>query len=117
MKERVIRHKSKRFAVRAIRLYHHLSDQKRELVLSKQLLRSGTSIGANEREAERAQSGKDFISKMNIALKEAAESEYWIQLLHETEYLIPTEFKSIAEDCGELNRLLIAIAKTSNVNP
>lgn len=68
------------------------------------------------REAERAQSKKDFISKMNIALKEAAESEYWIELLHETDYLRPAEFNSIYEDCGELNRLLIAIVKASNAS-
>ena len=110
----VIREKSTRFAVRVVRLYQHLSEQKREFVLSKQLLRSGTSIGANVREAGRAQSKKDFISKMNIALKEAAESEYWLELLHETDYLTASEFSSIAEDCGELNRLLISIVKTSN---
>lgn len=113
----IIKDKSKRFAVRVIRLYQHLTEQKREFVLSKQLLRSGTSIGANVREAGRAQSKKDFVSKMNIALKEAAESEYWLELLYETEYLTKAEFESIASDCGELNRLLISIVKTSNTNP
>lgn len=114
MKESVVVEKSKRFAVRVIRLYQHLTENKREFVLCKQLLRSGTSIGANVREAGRAQSKKDFISKMNIALKEAAESEYWLELLHETDYLTPAEYQSIAADCGELNRLLISIVKTSN---
>lgn len=113
----IIKDKSKRFAVRVVRLYQHLTEQKREFVLSKQLLRSGTSIGANVREAGRGQSKKDFVSKMNIALKEAAESEYWLELLYETEYLTKAEFESIASDCGELNRLLISIVKTSNTNP
>ena len=113
----IVKEKSKQFAVRVIRLFQHLTEQKREFVLSKQLLRSGTSIGANVREAGRAQSKKDFISKMNIALKEAAESEYWLELLHETDYLTPSEFDSISEDCGELNRLLISIVKTSNQHP
>lgn len=116
MSKDIVKEKSKRFAVRVVRLYQHLCENKREFVLSKQLLRSGTSIGANVREAGRAQSKKDFISKMNIALKEAAESEYWIELLHETDYLSKAEFDSIAENCGELNRLLISIVKTSNTN-
>ena len=114
MKDNVIKDKSKVFAVRIIRLYQHLVDNKREFVLSKQLLCSGTSIGANVREAGRAQSKKDFISKMSIALKEAAESEYWLELLHETDYLTPSEFNSIINDCIELNKLLISIVKTSN---
>ncbi len=116
MKGNVISDKSKRFAVRVIRLYQHLTEHKREFVLSKQLLRSGTSIGANVREAGRAQSKKDFTSKMNIALKEAAESEYWLELLQETDYLTRPEYDSLAQDCGELNRLLISIVRTSNTN-
>ena len=112
----IIHEKSKAFAVRVIRLYQYLTDTKREFILSKQLLRSGTSVGANVREAGRAQSKKDFISKMNIALKEAAESEYWLELLHETDYLTDTEFESISADAGELNRLLISIVKTANKN-
>lgn len=112
----VVRGKSKVFAVRVVRLYQHLSEQKREYVISKQLLRSGTSIGANVREAERAQSKKDFISKMNIALKEAAESEYWLEILYETDYLTKQEFDSIYTDCGELNRLLISIVKKSRAD-
>jgi four helix bundle protein len=99
----IIHAKSKVFAVGVIRLYQHLTDTKREFVLSKQPLRSGTSVGANVREAGRAQSKKDFISKMNIALKEAAESEYWLELLHETDYLTDTEFESNSADAGELN--------------
>ena len=116
MGEDVVKEKSKHFAIRVIRLYQYLTDNKKEFVLSKQLLRSGTSIGANVREAGRAQSKKDFISKMNIALKEAAESEYWLELLYETDYLNEIEFKSITDDISELNRLLISIVKTSRNN-
>jgi len=105
--------KSKTFAVRIVRLYKHLSDKNREYVLSRQLLRSGTSIGANVREAAQGQSKKDFVSKMGIALKEAVETEYWLEILHETGYLKPKEFASIMPDCQELCRMLIAIVKTS----
>jgi len=123
--ENVIVLKSKAFAVRIVRLYQHLTDVKKEFVLSKQLLRSGTSIGANVREAHRGQSKKDFTSKMNIALKEAAETEYWLELLNETGYFQSTNynaqstndaFESIYKDCNELNKLLIAIVKSTNQN-
>ena len=114
MTNNIILSKSKVFAIRIIRLYKYLQDSKNEYVLSKQLLRSGTSIGTNIREVSVAQSKKDFISKMNIALKEAAETEYWLELLYETEYLSKTEFDSIKEDCAEINKLLISIVKTSN---
>ena len=113
MAENIILNKSKKFAVRVIRLYQFLTNTKKEFVLSKQFLRSGTSVGANVREAHNSQSKKEFIAKMNIALKEAAESEYWIELLHETDYLNEQEFLSIRSDCGELNRLLISIIKAS----
>jgi four helix bundle protein len=108
--------KSRVFAIRVIRLYQYLSEVKKEFVLSKQLLRSGTSIGANVHEASNAQSKKDFLSKMNIALKEATESEYWIDLLKETNYLNGQEFQSIISDCGEINKLLTSIVKTSKSN-
>ena len=108
--------KSKSFAIRVIRLYQFLSGQKKEFVLSKQLLRSGTSVGANVKEAINAQSKKDFISKMNIALKEAAESEYWIELLYETEYITKKEYESLANDISEINKILISIIKTSRKN-
>jgi len=110
----VIVEKSKAFAVRVIRLYQYLSKDKKEFVLSKQVLRSGTSIGANVREAHRGQSKKDFASKMNIALKEAAETEYWLELLHGTDYIDSTAYESIYKDCNELNRLLIAIVRSAN---
>jgi len=114
MTENAVLIKSKAFAIRIVKLYQYLVDVKKEFVMSKQLLKSGTSIGANVREASRAQSRKDFVSKMNIALKEAAESEYWLELLYETNYLSEVELSSIMSDCGELNRLLISILKTSN---
>jgi four helix bundle protein len=110
----IVLDKSKAFAVRIVKLYQYLTDSKKEFVLSKQLLRSGTSIGANVREAHNSQSKREFVAKMNIALKEASESEYWLELLHETGYLSEAEFNSIMPDCGELNRLLISIIKTSN---
>lgn len=113
MKNNVISDKSKAFAVRIIKLYKYLTDKQSEYVLSKQLLRSGTSIGANIREAVQAQSKNDFVSKMNIALKEASESEYWLKLLFETDYLSKEQFDSIYSDCNELNKLLIAIVKSS----
>ena len=105
--------KSKAFAVRIIRMYQYLCDEKREYVLSKQVLRSGTSIGANVKEAIRGQSRADFIAKMNIALKEASETEYWLELLQETDYLANEHFSSIYADCQELIRLLTAIVKSS----
>jgi len=113
LKNNVISDKSKAFAVRIIKLYKYLTDKQSEYVLSKQLLRSGTSIGANIREAVQAQSKNDFVSKMNIALKEASESEYWLELLFETDYLSKEQFDSIYSDCNELNKLLIAIVKSS----
>jgi four helix bundle protein len=103
--------KSKAFALRVIRLYKYLCESKREYVLSKQLLRSGTSIGANVREAQRGQSKPDFYSKLNIALKEADESAYWLELLHESEYLTEDEFSSIYKDCNEIIALLVSITK------
>ena len=105
--------KSKTFAVRIIKLYQYLCDDKKEYVLSKQLLRSGTSIGANVKEAIRGQSKADFSAKMNIALKEASETEYWLELLFETDYLSKSQFDSIHGDCVELLKLLTSIVKTS----
>ncbi len=114
MSDNVILDKSKKFAIRIVKLYKYLCENKNEYVLSKQLIRSGTSIGANVREATVSQSKKEFIAKMNIALKEAYESEYWLELLFETDYLSESEFHSIKNDCSELNKLLISIIKSSN---
>ena len=105
--------KSKAFAVRIIRMYQYLCEEKKEYVLSKQVLRSGTSIGANVKEAIRGQSRADFTAKMNIALKEASETEYWLELLMETDYLSQEAYNSIYTDCRELIRLLTAIVKSS----
>ena len=105
--------KSKLFALKIIRLYKFLNYSVRESILSKQLLRSGTSIGANVREALRAQSKPDFISKMGISLKEASESEYWLELLYESNYLDKEVFDSLANDCRELIRMLTAIIKSA----
>ena len=111
-----IEQKSFLFAVRIVKLCEFLQEEKREFILSKQLLRSGTSVGANVVESQQAQSRADFISKLNIALKEAAETNYWLRLLQATDYLSETEFSSIIADCRELERLLTAIVKTSR-NP
>lgn len=115
MKENnVILDKSKAFAVRVIKLYKYLCEDKKEFTLSKQLLRSGTSIGANVKEAVRGQSKPDFVSKMSIALKEASETEYWLELLYETEYLDKVQFDSIYADNQELLKILMSIVKSSN---
>ena len=111
--ENVIEIKSFNFAVRIVNLYKHLTDTKKEYVLSKQLLRSGTSIGANVAEAEQAQSKPDFVSKNNIALKETSETKYWIKLLNATEFLSEKESNSLWADCVELEKLLVSIIKSS----
>ena len=109
----VISEKSKAFALRIIKLYAYLKQNDRDyFVLYKQLLSSGTSIGANVREAIRGQSKPDFYSKMNIALKEASETEYWLELLHESGCLPDDAFKSIYADCQEILKILMAITKT-----
>ena len=110
--DNIIVDKSKVFALRIIRLYQYLKNEKSEFVLSNQLLRSGTSIGANVKEAIRGQSRADFYAKLNISLKEASETEYWLELLHESEYIEEKTFNSIYADCQELIKLLVAITKT-----
>ena len=111
--EQTVARKSFLFAVRIVKLSKHLNTAKKEYVLSKQLLRAGTSIGANIAEAEQAQSKADFISKMNIALKEAVETNYWLRLLQASDYLSDAEFSSIHSDCRELEKMLTAILKTA----
>ena len=113
MKENAILDKSKAFALRIIRLYQYLCEAEKEYVLSKQLLRSGTSVGANVAEAEQAQSRPDFVSKMNIALKETSETKYWIKLLKATDFLSEKESSSLLSDCVELEKLLVSIIKSS----
>ena len=111
--EQTVERKSFFFAVRIVKLSKHLNTAKKEFVLSKQLLRAGTSIGANIAEAEQAQSKADFVSKMNIALKEAVETNYWLRLLQASDYLSDAEFSSIHSDCRELEKMLTAIVKSS----
>ena len=111
--ENPVAEKSRAFAVRVVRLYQRISAEKREYVLSRQLLRSGTSIGANVYEALRAQSRADFASKMGIALKEAQETDYWLDLLHETDYIDDAAFATFQPLIGELLRLLTSICKTA----
>ena len=113
MSENVIITKSKSFAIRIIKLYKYLTSEKQEYILSKQLLRSGTSIGANVREAVSAYSKKDFSAKMGIALKEANETAYWLELLVETDYITKLQFDSIYVDNKEIIRLLSSIVKSS----
>ena len=108
--------KSMRFSVRMVKLYHFLTVDKKEYVLSKQALRSGTSIGANITEAENAFSKREFLAKMYIAFKESCETIYWLQLLHNTGYLTDKEFLSIYNDCLELRQLLSSITKTTREN-
>lgn len=112
--DNVIVEKSKNFSLKIIRIYKILCDDKREFILSKQILRSGTSIGANVKEAIRGQSKADFYAKLFIALKEASETEYWLELLHESGYLSEENFSSIYPDCQEIIKILVAITKTKN---
>ncbi len=111
--ENIIQEKSYSFAIRIVRLYQHLSATKKEFVLSKQLLRSGTSIGANIEEAVGGQSRADFLSKVSIAYKEARESLYWLRLLKDTGYLTSHQFDGISADADELCRILSKIITTT----
>ncbi len=114
--ENVVKNKSFAFAVRVVKLYRYLVDEKKEYVLSKQLLRSGTSVGAMVREAEHAESKNDFTHKLAIAQKEINESIYWLELLKETNYLTATEFESIHQDAVEVIKLITAIIKSTRSN-
>ena len=112
--ENAIEEKSFEFAVRIVNLTKYIRRKEKEYVLTKQLLRCGTSIGANVSEAQRAQSKADFYSKMSIALKETNETYYWLRLLYRTEYLTKAEFESMRNDVDELLRILVAICKTAS---
>ena len=107
----VVRNKSKDFAVRIVKFSRYLTCEKRETVISKQILRSGTSIGANIRESKRAQSTADFYSKLNIALKEADETAYWLEVLYEGEVINKNQYISLYNDCNELIKILTSITK------
>ena len=112
LKDNIILDKSKAFALSIIKLYQYLRNEKKETVMSKQLLRSGTSIGANTREAMRGQTKPDFYAKLNIALKEADETAYWLELLFESDFIDKKQFDSIYSDCEEIISLLVSITKT-----
>jgi four helix bundle protein len=114
MKDNVILNKSYSFALSIIKLFQHLTEDKREFILSKQLIRCGTSIGANVHEAVDAQSRPDFIHKMSISLKEARETQYWLMLLHDSGYI--ADIKEIKQSCDELVFILTAIIKSSKEN-
>ena len=116
MKNNPVEEKSFAFAVRIVNLYKYLTDNKREFVLAKQLLRSGTSIGANVSEAERGQTKADFIAKLSVALKEANETDYWLRLLHATGYLTKAEYDSMNGEIRELIALLTTICKSATSN-
>lgn len=116
MKKNIVKDKSFEFALIIINCYKFLVTEKKEYVLSKQLLRSGTSIGANIRESEHGQSKADFIHKLSISLKEANETEYWIELLHKSDYLDDKQFEQLSDAVIELIKLLTSIIKTSKQN-
>ena len=115
MKDNVIVEKSLDFAVRIVNLYKYLGKEHGEYVMSKQLLRCGTSIGANAAEAQRGQSKADFAAKMSVALKEANETEYWLKLLYRTEYLSKEQYESVYADIQELISILVAICRATNL--
>ena len=116
MKENALIDKSIAFAARIVKLHRYLIKDKKETVISKQIVRSGTSIGANINEANYGQSKADFVSKMHIALKETAETEYWLKLLTMSEYITEDMGQSLLKDCLEIKRMLIASINTAKEN-
>ncbi len=114
MNKNIVKEKSFNFAIRIVKLYKYLTEEKKEFVLSKQVLKSGTSIGANINEAQQGQSKKDFLMKMNISLKECTETKYWIELLSATEYINQEQKESIIKDCIEIEKMLTSIVKTTS---
>lgn len=115
-KNNILNEKSYAFALRIVKAYQYLTTERKEFILSKQLLRSGTAIGALIREAKYAQSNADFIHKLSIAIKEASETEYWLMLLKDSGYIENKMFESIVVDCIELLKLLTSIIKTMKKN-
>ncbi len=115
-KENIIHVKTYAFALRVIKLYKHLTEEKKEYVLSKQVLRSGTAIGALVKESEFAQSKADFINKMHIALKEANETEYWLTLLKDSNYISEESYTSIHPEINEIISILVSIVKSTKAN-
>ncbi len=117
MKENMLIEKSVDFGARIVKLYQYLTKTKHETILSKQILRSGTSIGANVNEAQYGNSKADFIARLHIALKEAAETEYWLHILHKSDYLDENMANSLLADCLEIKRILIASVNTAKSTP
>ena len=109
----IAKDKSMAFSIRIVHLYRYLTDEHKEYVLSKQILRSGTSIGANIAEAIYGSSRKDFVAKLQIALKECAETLYWLELLHNCDYLSPQIYQSMLHDCEELRKILVSSVKSA----
>ena len=109
----IAKEKSMAFSIRIVRLYRYLTDEHKEYILSKQILRSGTSIGANIAEAIYGSSRKDFVAKLQIALKECAETLYWLELLHNCDYLSPQIYQSMLHDCEELRKILVSSVKSA----
>lgn len=112
MNDNIVKDKSEKFAIRIVNLYKYLSESKKEKILSKQILRSGTSIGANLAEAECAISKNDFLAKIYIAFKESSETQYWLKLLKNTDYITNQEFDSLFADCNEITKILVKTIKT-----
>lgn len=116
MKESLVYEKAFKFSINIVDLYKYLNQDKNEYVISKQILRSGTSIGSNIKEGLQAQSRRDFLNKMSISLKEASETEYWLELLIATNYIDADASKILITECKEMNRMLSSIVKTTKMN-
>ncbi len=116
MKENILKEKAYKFALRIVKLYQYLADEKREFVMSKQVLRSGTSIGSNIEEANQAQSKLDFIHKLSISQKESFETHYWIRILRDSNFLNEKLADSLLRDCEEIQKLITSSIKTSKTN-
>lgn len=114
MNKSTVKEKSFNFAIKIVKLYKFLTEEKKEFVIAKQVLKSGTSIGANINEAQQGQSKKDFLMKMNISLKESAETKYWIELLAATDYINQEQKESIMKDCIEIEKMLTSIVKATS---
>lgn len=116
MKENILKDRAYKFALRSVKLYQFLSNEKKEFVMSKQVLKSGTSIGANIEEANQAQSKVDFIHKLSISQKEAFETHYWIRILRDSDYLSEKIAESLLDDCEEIQKLITSSIKTAKKN-
>lgn len=116
MKENILKEKAYKFALRCVKLYQYLADERKEFVMSKQVLRSGTSIGANIEEANQAQSKLDFIHKLSISQKESFETHYWIRILRDSNFLAEKLANSLLEDCEEIQKLITSSIKTTKSN-